>query len=67
MPYDSRYGFGQRTHQSLGRAHDATFELVDAVLTTRHVYSFAELSPSLLLRRRSSASRSPQSAGAVWC
>ncbi len=52
MTYDSLYGFRQRAHQYLGRAHDATFELIDAVLTTRHVYSFAELSQSPLFRRQ---------------
>ncbi|MGB3310515.1 MAG: NF041680 family putative transposase [Nodosilinea sp.] len=52
MSYDSLYGFRQRAHQYLGRAHDATFELVDAVLTTRHIYSFAELSQSPLFRRQ---------------
>ena len=52
MTYDSLYGFRQRAHQYLGRAHDATFELIDVVLTTRHVYSFAELSPSPLFRRQ---------------
>ena len=52
MTYDSLYGFRQRAHQYLGRAHDATFELIDAVLTTHHVYSFAELSPSPLFRRQ---------------
>lgn len=45
MAYDSLYGFRQRAHQYLGRAHDATFELIDAVLTTRHVYSFGEHPP----------------------
>ena len=52
MTYDSLYGFRQRAHQYLGRAHDATFELVDAVLTTRRGYSFAELSQSPLFRRQ---------------
>jgi hypothetical protein len=52
MTYDNLSGFRQRAHQYLGRAHDATFELVDAVLTTRHVYSFAELSQSPLFRRQ---------------
>ena len=52
MTYDSLYGFRHRAHQYLGRAHDATFELIDAVLTTRHVYSFAELSQSPLFRRQ---------------
>jgi hypothetical protein len=52
MSYDSLSRFRQRAHQCLGRAHDATFELIDAVMTTRHVYSFAELSQSPLFRRR---------------
>lgn len=52
MPYDSLYGFRQRAHQYLGRAHDATFELIDAVLTTRKVPSFVELSRSPFFRRQ---------------
>lgn len=52
MTYDSLNTFRQRAHQCLGRAHDATFELVDAVLTTRQVSSFAELSQSPLFRRQ---------------
>jgi hypothetical protein len=52
MSYDSLYGFRARAHQYLGRAHDATFELVDAVMTTRRVYSFAELTQSPVFRRK---------------
>jgi hypothetical protein len=52
MTYDSLYGFRERAHQYLGRAHDVTFKLIDAVLTTRHIYSFAELSQSPLFRRQ---------------
>lgn len=52
MSYDRLYSFRQRAHQYLGRAHDAAFELVDAVMTTRHAYSFAELSQSPLFRRQ---------------
>ena len=52
MTYDSLSRFRERAHGYLGRAHDATFELVDAVLTTRHVYSFVELSQSPLFRRQ---------------
>ncbi len=36
----------------MGKAKDATFELMDAVLLTRSVYSFAELSLSPVFRRR---------------
>ncbi|ASC73318.1 hypothetical protein XM38_042820 [Halomicronema hongdechloris C2206] len=46
MSYDTLEQFRQRAHPCLGRAKDATFELIDAVLCTRHVYSFAELSQS---------------------
>jgi hypothetical protein len=52
MSYDRLYSFRQRAHQYLGRAHDAAFELMDAVMTTRHVYSFPELSQSPLFRRQ---------------
>jgi hypothetical protein len=37
--------FRQEAYKLLGKAKDATFELMDAVLLTRSVYSFAELSP----------------------
>ena len=52
MTYDSLLGFRHRAFQYLGKAHDATVELIDAVLTTRKAYSFAELSQSPLFRRR---------------
>ncbi|NEQ33253.1 MAG: hypothetical protein F6K04_20010 [Leptolyngbya sp. SIO4C5] len=52
MTYDTLSTFRQRVYGYLGKAHDATFELMDAVLTTRHAYSFAELSQSPLFRRR---------------
>lgn len=51
MTYDSLLGFRHRAFQYLGKAHDATFELIDAVLTTRKAYSFAELSQSPFFRR----------------
>lgn len=38
--------FRQAAYQYLGRAHDATFELTDAILLTRNVYCLAELSLS---------------------
>jgi hypothetical protein len=36
----------------LGNAKDALFDLMDAVLVTRSVYSFAELSISPVFRRQ---------------
>jgi len=36
----------------LGKAKDALFDLMDAVLITRSVYSFVELSVSPVFRRR---------------
>lgn len=41
--------FRQEAYELLGKAKDATFELMDAVLLTRSVYSFAELSLSRLI------------------
>ncbi|MEH2465230.1 hypothetical protein [Nostoc sp.] len=36
--------FRQAAYSHLGRAHDATFELTDAILLTRNAYSLADLS-----------------------
>ena len=44
--------FRNEVYQLLGPARDATFELMDAVLVTRNVYSFAELSLSPVFRRK---------------
>ena len=44
--------FRTKVYQLLGRAKDATFDLMDAVLVTRNVYSFAELSLSPVFRRK---------------
>ena len=44
--------FRQEAYKLLGKAKDATFELMDAVLLTRSVYSFAELSLSPVFRRQ---------------
>jgi hypothetical protein len=44
--------FRKGVYQLLGPAKDATFELMDAVLLTRHVYSFAELSLCPVFRRQ---------------
>jgi hypothetical protein len=38
MTYDTLQTFRAEAYQHLSRAHDATFELLDAVMTTRHVY-----------------------------
>ncbi|MDJ0568040.1 MAG: hypothetical protein QNJ53_03235 [Pleurocapsa sp. MO_192.B19] len=48
--------FRTKVYQLLGRAKDATFDLMDAVLVTRNVYSFAELSLSPVFRRKWQAS-----------
>ena len=44
--------FRKEVYQLLGPAKDSTFELMDAVLITRNVYSFAELSLSPVFRRK---------------
>lgn len=44
--------FRQAAYKHLGRAHDATFELTDAILLTRNVYSLADLSRSAVFRRK---------------
>ncbi len=44
--------FRQVAYKYLGRAHDATFELTDAILLTRHIYSLADLSLSPVFRRK---------------
>ena len=44
--------FRQAAYNHLGKAHDATFELTDAVLLTRRAYSLADLSLSPVFRRK---------------
>jgi len=44
MELDRLKTFRQAAYQHLGKAHDATFELTDAVLLTRTAYSLADLS-----------------------
>ncbi len=44
--------FRSKAYQLLGLAKDATFDLMDAVLVTRNIYSFAELSLSPVFRRK---------------
>lgn len=42
--------FRQVAHTHLGKAHDVTFELTDAIVLTRNVYSLADLSLSPVKR-----------------
>jgi hypothetical protein len=44
--------FRQETYQLLGKAHDATFELMDSILTTRNAYCLGDFSLSPLFRRK---------------
>jgi len=44
--------FRTDTYDALGLAKDATFELIDAILTTRNAYSLADFSLSPLFRRQ---------------
>ena len=44
--------FRQEVHKLLTKAKDATFELMDAVMTTRQTSSLAELSLSPMFRRQ---------------
>jgi hypothetical protein len=46
MNYKKLQEFRQQVYELLNFAQDATFELMDAVLTTRNVYSLADFSLS---------------------
>ena len=48
---DKLKAFRQAAYQHLGRASDATFDLTDAILLTRHAYCLADLSLSPVFRR----------------
>ena len=52
MKYDRYQKFRQQTYQMLGKAKDATFELIDSVMTTKNVSCLAEFSLSPLFRRK---------------
>ncbi|MEM8780956.1 MAG: NF041680 family putative transposase [Cyanobacteria bacterium P01_G01_bin.49] len=52
MEYDRYQKFRQEIYQMLGKAKDATFELMDSVMTTRNVSCLAEFSLSPLFRRK---------------
>jgi hypothetical protein len=46
MKYELYRKFRQETYQMLGKAKDATFELMDSVMTTRQLSCLAECSLS---------------------
>ena len=52
MEYDRYQKFRQETYQMLGKAKDATFELMDSVMTTRNASCLGEFSLSPLFRRK---------------
>ena len=52
MKYDRYRKFRQQTYQILGKAKDATFELMDSVMTTRNASCLGEFSLSPLFRRK---------------
>ncbi len=52
MEYERYQKFRQQTYQMLGKAKDATFELMDSVMTTRNASCLAEFSLSPLFRRK---------------
>ncbi len=45
-------GFRQDAYDYLGKAHDATFELMDAVMLTRNAYCLADFSLCPVFRRK---------------
>jgi hypothetical protein len=52
MNFERLKRFRQEAYELLGQAQDATMDLMDAVLVTRSIYSFAELSLSPIFRRK---------------
>ncbi len=52
MKSDRSRKFRQETYVMLGKAKDATFELMDTVMTTRKLSCLAECSLSPLFRRK---------------
>lgn len=52
MNFNKLKAFRRAAYQHLCRAHDATFELTDAILLTRHAYSLADLSLCPVFRRQ---------------
>ena len=51
MKFEQLQKFRQLAYQCLGHAQDATFELADAVMTTRHISCLGDLAMSALFRR----------------
>lgn len=58
MTLDQLKQFRAGVYTILGNAKDALFDLMDAVLVTRTVYSFVELSVSPVFRRQWSSTYS---------
>lgn len=52
MNFEPLQSFRQEAYRLLTRAKDATFELMDAVMTTRHASSLAEFSLNPMFRRQ---------------
>lgn len=52
MTFNKLKQFRTSVYTILGNAKDALFDLMDAVLITRSVYSFVELSVSPVFRRQ---------------
>ena len=52
MKYERSQKFRQETYQMLGKAEDATFELMDSIMTTKNASCLAEFSLSPLFRRK---------------
>ena len=52
MNFQQLQQFRQQAYQHLGQASDATFELADAAMSTRHVSCLADLCLSPLFRRQ---------------
>ncbi|MGB6297055.1 MAG: type I CRISPR-associated protein Cas7 [Rivularia sp. (in: cyanobacteria)] len=50
--FASLKAFRQAVYENLCRAHDATFELTDAVMLTRQAYCLADLSQCPIFRRK---------------
>ena len=52
MKYERYRKFRQQTYQMLGKAKDASFELMDSIMTTRNSSCLAEFSLSPFFRRK---------------
>jgi len=52
MKFEQLREFRQLAYECLGNAKDATFELADAIMTTRHVSCLGDLALNPLFRRK---------------